>query len=62
MWVARVPRPFIDAGTYVGPDRRFKAEDPPDKIYKRADDSKPGALSEETTPAIPTAAAAKGAL
>ena len=39
MWVARVPRPFIDAGSYVGPDRRFKAESPPDKTYKRGDDT-----------------------
>ena len=61
MWVARVPRPFIDAGCYVGPDRRFKAEDPPDRNYKRADDGTPGAMSEEPTSNTPTAAAAKGA-
>ena len=29
IWVARVNRPFVDAGVYVGPDRRFKNLGPP---------------------------------
>ena len=29
IWVARVNRPFITAGDYVGPDRRFKNHGPP---------------------------------
>ncbi|HEX2594432.1 MAG TPA: response regulator [Rhizomicrobium sp.] len=37
-WVARVQRPFIDAGHYVGPDRRFRKEPPPDGRYKRETD------------------------
>jgi len=61
LWVARVPRPFIDAGVYVGPDRRFKAEKPPDKNHKRADDSTADATSDEPMADTPTAAAAKGA-
>jgi DNA-binding response OmpR family regulator len=60
MWVARVPRPFIDAGSYVGPDRRFKAEDPPDKTYKRADDPATP-VSDSQTPNNITAVAMKGA-
>jgi len=37
-WIARVQRPFIDAGHYSGPDRRFQQVDPPDGIWKRGDD------------------------
>jgi DNA-binding response OmpR family regulator len=29
IWVARVNRPFVNAGVYVGPDRRFKNLGPP---------------------------------
>jgi CheY-like chemotaxis protein len=29
LWLARDPRNFIQAGEYVGPDRRFKEGDPP---------------------------------
>jgi CheY-like chemotaxis protein len=60
MWVARVPRPFIDAGVYVGPDRRFRAEEPPDKVHKRADDGTAALTPEVTIVHTPTAAAAKG--
>lgn len=60
MWVARVPRPFIDAGTYVGPDRRFKAEEPPDNVYKRVDDTAT-ATSATAIPNKFVEAAAKGA-
>jgi CheY-like chemotaxis protein len=37
-WVARVSRPFIEAGNYVGPDRRFRNIDPPDGQFKRDGD------------------------
>ena len=30
MFVARDKRPYVDAGTYVGPDRRWKGDGPPD--------------------------------
>ncbi|ANP45671.1 response regulator [Candidatus Viadribacter manganicus] len=30
MWVARDKRPFVEVGKYIGPDRRFKYEGPPD--------------------------------
>jgi DNA-binding response OmpR family regulator len=30
MFVARDKRPYVDAGTYVGPDRRWKGDAPPD--------------------------------
>jgi len=34
-WVGRVPRPFIEAGDYAGPDRRFKSLPPPGGIERR---------------------------
>ena len=30
LWVARDKRPFVEVGRYIGPDRRFKFEGPPD--------------------------------
>jgi CheY-like chemotaxis protein len=50
-WVARVTRPFIDAGTYAGPDRRFRSIDPPDGAYKRANDTHEG--TETAAPSQP---------
>jgi DNA-binding response OmpR family regulator len=38
-WVARTTRPFIDAGNYSGPDRRFKTVDPPDGVFKRGNEA-----------------------
>jgi len=38
-WVARVARPFIEAGDFVGPDRRFRQIEPPDGKYKRDTDN-----------------------
>jgi CheY-like chemotaxis protein len=61
MWVARVPRPFIDAGKYQGPDRRFKADEPPDKIYKRGDDTQVECATPEPSTSRLTEAVAKGA-
>ncbi|HEY0105061.1 MAG TPA: response regulator [Rhizomicrobium sp.] len=38
MWAARTTRPFLDAGEYVGPDRRFKTVAPPNGQYRRQSD------------------------
>ena len=41
LWVARTNRPFISAGAYVGPDRRFKNNGPPAGMDpRRANDPK----------------------
>ncbi|HXC56458.1 MAG TPA: response regulator [Rhizomicrobium sp.] len=37
-WVARTVRPFIEAGDFIGPDRRFKDIPPPDGELKRESD------------------------
>jgi len=29
LWIGRDKRPFVEAGVYIGPDRRFKFEGPP---------------------------------
>ncbi|MEJ1969667.1 MAG: response regulator [Rhizomicrobium sp.] len=39
LWVARTARPFIEAGDYIGPDRRFKNIPPPDGDFKRDSDT-----------------------
>ena len=38
LWIARVARPFVETGDYIGPDRRFRAIDPPDGSFKRDTD------------------------
>jgi CheY-like chemotaxis protein len=38
LWLARVPRPFVETTDYVGPDRRFRTIDPPDGKFKRDTD------------------------
>lgn len=40
-WLGRTPRAYIETGSYVGPDRRFKEAAPPDGQYKRETDAKP---------------------
>ena len=63
-WVARVSRPFIECDSYVGPDRRFKASDPPNRVLKRGTDPREG--TEGSAPVPPrsinklAAAVAKG--
>jgi len=37
IWVARDNRPFLEAGDYSGPDRRFKVSKPRDDNERRAD-------------------------
>jgi DNA-binding response OmpR family regulator len=39
VWVAREARPFLFAGTYVGPDRRFHDLGPPDGEGRRREDA-----------------------
>jgi DNA-binding response OmpR family regulator len=41
VWVSRDPRPFVEAGDYIGPDRRWRAEPPPEGVDRR------GARSEQ---------------
>lgn len=38
LWVAREKRPFVHCEVYVGPDRRFKHDGPPDGHGRRATD------------------------
>jgi len=55
VWVAREGRPFLFSDTYIGPDRRFRDDGPPDGVGRRREDlelqaSAPkGALTEEAT-------------
>ncbi len=54
-WLARTPRAYIEAGHYVGPDRRFRDLPPPGGEYRRDTDEQPAetsepAIAEETTP------------
>lgn len=37
-WAASAARPFVEAGSYVGPDRRLKFTGPPDGVGRRQDD------------------------
>ncbi len=37
IWVARDSRPFLEAGDYMGPDRRFKPSEPREKYERRSD-------------------------
>ncbi len=37
-WVARIARPFIEAGDFIGPDRRFRNVPPPDGKLRRETD------------------------
>jgi DNA-binding response OmpR family regulator len=38
LWVAREGRPFVEAGKYLGPDRRFHESEPPQKAKRRRND------------------------
>jgi DNA-binding response OmpR family regulator len=38
IWVAKEGRPFLFSGEYVGPDRRFRDEGPPDGVGRRRED------------------------
>jgi DNA-binding response OmpR family regulator len=41
-WIARTARPFVEVGDYIGPDRRFRNNIPPDGKLKRETDQQPG--------------------
>jgi len=38
IWVAKAGRPFLFAGDYVGPDRRFRDDGAPDGVGRRRED------------------------
>lgn len=38
LWVAKEGRPFLFSGAYVGPDRRFRNDGPPDGAGRRRED------------------------
>ena len=38
IWVAKAGRPFLFTDTYVGPDRRFRDDGPPDGVGRRRED------------------------
>jgi CheY-like chemotaxis protein len=38
VWVSHFDRSFIETDNYAGPDRRFRASDPPDGSFKRETD------------------------
>lgn len=46
VWIARDPRPFLEASDYAGPDRRFREEGPPRTGERRADRLKEASLKE----------------
>ena len=37
-WIAGTQRPFIETGSFLGPDRRFRDAPPPDRRFKRETD------------------------
>lgn len=39
LWVSRDKRPYVEVGKYLGPDRRFKVEEPPTGNGRRNNDS-----------------------
>jgi CheY-like chemotaxis protein len=48
LWVARDKRPFVQVGDYLGPDRRFKVDGPPDgNSGRRENDAKTQAADAE---------------
>ncbi len=55
-WVARTARPFIEAGDYIGPDRRFRDVAPPQGEYRRDTDERVDDTGSE--PALPKSSAA----
>ena len=50
LWVARDKRPFVEIGNYIGPDRRFKFEGPPDGSDGRRDSDLKAPLGEASEP------------
>jgi CheY-like chemotaxis protein len=54
VWMARDKRDFIEAETYVGPDRRFKREGPPPGMSGRRHDDLSGKLGDAKEPNMST--------
>jgi hypothetical protein len=52
IWVAKAGRPFLFAGGYIGPDRRFRDAGAPDGLGRRREDRNEAAFaaSAETPP------------
>lgn len=50
LWVAREQRPFVTAGRYCGPDRRFKFEGPPTGTTGRRNDDLSGQVGDAKEP------------
>ncbi|MGH6870918.1 MAG: response regulator [Rhizomicrobium sp.] len=62
-WVAKVPRSFIEAGNYAGPDRRFRDIEPPDGQKKRENDfTEIDDATEQDEPGEPAGAPKKGSV
>lgn len=55
-WVARVNRPFVETADFMGPDRRFKDIDPPDRIFKRETDVAVDVAASDNQASVPEAA------
>jgi DNA-binding response OmpR family regulator len=45
VWISRENRPFVEAGDYLGPDRRFQDLGPPESGGRRRGDPPPGQRS-----------------
>lgn len=50
LWIARDKRPFVEVGDYIGPDRRFKFEGPPDGSDGRRNDDLKAPLGDADEP------------
>jgi CheY-like chemotaxis protein len=46
-WLARNARPFIEAGDFIGPDRRWREVEPADGMRKRESDQAGDAIAEQ---------------
>lgn len=50
MWIGRAERMFVESEAYVGPDRRFKNEGPPNGMNGRRGTDLSGEVGEATVP------------
>lgn len=50
LWMSRDQRQFVETGTYIGPDRRFKTLGPPNGIAGRRHDDLSAEVGRATTP------------
>lgn len=60
IWVSKEGRPFLFSGDYVGPDRRFRDQRPPNGVGRRREDQPPasGPPPANTSPDEETASSA----